>query len=425
MGFPELCGVIGQAIAFEHFQFAGSLRAERRDLLGGVDLIERGDTASLPAGAVGGGAGLALGIAAPFAGLGGADPQAGVFSFGGARHGVAVGLVAGEQEPGEGDELAGGGDDGDVAVLLGGQAAEEDAEGAGMEADVLGGLDEHPAGVAAALLGDAAVVAVLAGLVGGGDEAEIGGGLVGGGEAGGVAEGGEQGLGDGEIDAGQAHEELDPGVVMSMLGHLGSEEFDFGFDVGELAEVAVEGLAARGIEVELGEPAEVGGGEEIAGRGLDEALVEDGVDAVLEAGAVADEVGALGGEVAEGLGGGIGDPDGGEELGAEELDEDLGIDLVGFDAGFGDGAGFEGVGGDNLADEGLEQGGDGPGVGGGFEGEEGVWGEVVLSKVEEGGAGGGEAAAVEGLALVIDDDGLDDFLVEIEGGKWHTDDTLR
>ena len=38
----------------------------------------------------------------------------------------------------------------------------------------------------------------------------------------------------------------------------------------------------------------------------------------------------------------------------------------------------------------------------------------------QGGAGGREAAAVEGLAGVVKDGGLDLFLVEIEGGEWHT-----
>ena len=148
------------------------------------------------------------------------------------------------------------------------------------------------------------------------------------------------------------------------------------------------------------------------------------MDAVLQACAVADEVGALGGEVAELLGGGIRDPDAGQEAGAEEVDQDGGVDSVGLDAGLGDGAGLEGVGRDDLGDARLKQADDGPGVGGGLESQHGGRAELLPGEVFQRRAGGGETAAVQDRAGVVDDNGFDDFLVEIEGCEWHTGVTL-
>jgi hypothetical protein len=48
----------------------------------------------------------------------------------------------------------------------------------------------------------------------------------------------------------------------------------------------------------------------------------------------------------------------------------------------------------------------------------------VPGEVFQGREGGGEAAAVQDRADVVDDDGFDDFPVEIEGGEWHTGVTL-
>jgi hypothetical protein len=79
---------------------------------------------------------------------------------------------------------------------------------------------------------------------------------------------------------------------VGVLGERVGEGGDLALDGDELAEVAVEGSAAVGIEVEGVEPAEVIGGEEVAGGGFDEALVEDGVDTVF--GSVAGIVGESG-----------------------------------------------------------------------------------------------------------------------------------
>jgi hypothetical protein len=75
-------------------------------------------------------------------------------------------------------------------------------------------------------------------------------------------------------------------------------------------------MAAVGVQVKLEEPLQIGRGEEIAGRGLDDAVVEDAVDAILDLGAVVDQGGALGG-MAAGLSIFVGDPDAGQEVQAE------------------------------------------------------------------------------------------------------------
>jgi len=300
------------------------------------------------------------------------------------------------------------------------------AEGPRVEGEVLGGLDEEPAGVGGALFGDGAVVAVFAGLVGGRDEAEVRGGTVGGGEALGVAEDGEEGFGDIDVDAGQGHEEFDLGRAVGVAGEVEVELVDLGLEGGELAEVAVEGEVEVVGQGELVEPGEVSSGKEVAGGGLEEGVVEDGVDAVFDASAVGGEVGAGGGEVAEGGGVGVGDPDFGQEVGAEELGEDEGVDFVGFDAGLGDGAGAQGVGDDEAREEGLEEGDDGPGVEGGLEGELVGGLEVSLGEVEEGLAGGGEADFENEFAVGVNGGTLDLFFVDIEAEKaWHTDCTSR
>lgn len=58
------------------------------------------------------------------------------------------------------------------------------------------------------------------------------------------------------------------------------------------------------------------------------------------------------------------------------------------------------------------------------QGEGAVGGEAIFGEVEEGGAGGGAALVVTDRAAVVDATRLDDFLVETECGKWHTDVTL-
>jgi hypothetical protein len=61
-----------------------------------------------------------------------------------------------------GAQLAGGGDDGEVAVPAFGDAAEEDADGAGVDVPLPGGPEEQPAGVFVAVFGDRSVVTLFA-----------------------------------------------------------------------------------------------------------------------------------------------------------------------------------------------------------------------------------------------------------------------
>lgn len=105
----------------------------------------------------------------------------------------------------------------------------------------------------------------------------------------------------------------------------------------------------------------------------DEALVEHGVEAIFEARAAGGEIGAPGGEMAELLGLGVGDPVAGQEIGAQQVHQHRGIHPVGLDAGLGDGAGFKRIERNDFAHEGLKQACDGTGVGGGLDGDDGVW----------------------------------------------------
>ncbi len=206
-----------------------------------------------------------------------------------------------------------------------------------------------------------------------------------------------------------------------MLGEIVVEEGDLGFDHVEKEELAGEAGAVEGVEVNRGEPGEVGVGEEVAGGEGDHPLVEDGMDAVFDAGAVLGKVGAFGAALTKFGGLGIGGPDGGEETGAEELGEDEGIDFVGFDTGGRNGAGGEWVGDVDGVDEGLEEADEGPGVGGGFDGDLVLFGEMLGGEGDGAFVSGGEAFLEFNFAVVGDERGFYFFFVEIETYKWHTD----
>jgi hypothetical protein len=78
----------------------------------------------------------------------------------------------------------------------------------------------------------------------------------------------------------------------------------------------------------------------------------------------------------------------------------------------------------DFGDQGLEQGDDGPGVGGRFEGHAGVASEVVAGEVEDSVAAGGKAVAADEVSVLVDEGGFDDLLVEIDTGKCHTEFTF-
>jgi hypothetical protein len=101
----------------------------RKGLLA-IDLGQSRDPADAAAGAVVAGAGSALGGAAGVTLAGRCDPQGGKLGLRELRLGVAVRLVVAQHVPGDDDELARHRDDGDIAVLLLGQPAEEVPQGA-------------------------------------------------------------------------------------------------------------------------------------------------------------------------------------------------------------------------------------------------------------------------------------------------------
>jgi len=152
---------------------------------------------------------------------------------------------------------------------------------------------------------------------------------------------------------------------------------------------------------------------------FDQALVEDRVNAVFDPGAVGGEHGAFGGALAHEAGLVVGNPDIGEITGAQKLGESEGIDLVGFDFGRRDGFGAQGVADDQRVDQRAEDGGDGPGVGGGFDGDADVIGEMGFGEGFERLTGGGETGAMEDVALLVNEGGFDFFFVEIQTGKCH------
>lgn len=331
--------------------------------------------------------------------------------------GIAVGLIVFEHVPGDGDKLARGGDDGDIAILLSGDFAEEMAERSGMRVDVLGGLHHEPAGMGTALFGNASVVAVVAGLVCGGNKSEISCGFVGGLEAFDVAKCGEKGLCDWEVDARKGHQEFDLRVEISEFGEIEGGAFDLDFDVVEEAELTIEGVTSVGIERQGAEPSEVVGGEEIAAGSGDESLMKDGVRAVFDACSVGNKHGAFCGEMAEALGVRWRNPDGRKEVDAEKLSENERVDFVGFDFGLGDGFGAEGIGDCDGGTERLEQSGDRPGVGGGFESDVAICEVVGDGEMGDGLAGCRKTITAEEFAVFVEDAGFDFLLVEVETGE--------
>jgi hypothetical protein len=153
---------------------------------------------------------------------------------------------------------------------------------------------------------------------------------------------------------------------------------------------------------------------------FDEPLMKYGMDAVFDAGAVGGKHGAFGGALAHQPGLFVGNPDFRQIAGADELGQGERIDFVGFDFGAGDGFGAQRVADHDFVNQRLENGGDGPGIGGGFDGGHGgVRRKMGLGESFESGAGGREAGAVEDAAVVVEQDGFDFFLVEIETGECH------
>src|SRR5271165_6204805 len=73
----------------------------------------------------------------------------------------------------------------------------------------------------------------------------------------------------------------------------------------------------------------------------------------------------------------------------------------------------------HFGNKGLQQADHGPGVGGGFNGNVGAGRQMLAGEAGDGFPGGGEVVAMEDASGVVEDYGFDDFLVQIERGKWH------
>jgi hypothetical protein len=189
----------------------------------------------------------------------------------------------------------------------------------------------------------------------------------------------------------------------------------------QLGEQTVQRAAAHWIELDLAEPADAAGGIEQARGGLDEALVEQGVNAVLEPGAVVSERGALGGLAAQQARAGVGAPDCGQVVEPQQMRQYGGVDLVGLDLGLRNGAGQQRIGDGEAADMRSQHIGDFPGVEGGLQRDLVLLAEMLARELGQGGGGGGKALTMSDAALVVHHAGLDFALVEIQSGEWHTE----
>ena len=410
---------VAEPSLLDHAEFARPEGLRGRHVLGGAGLGEARDVTGGNPRAVAGGAFRALGDSAWGPLVTRSPAEGGELFLGLSWEGIPIGFVFGEHVPGDEDEFPGGGDDGDVAVFLAHDFAEEDAERPRVAVEVLGGLDEEPSCVGVAVLCDGSVVAVLGGLSGFGDEAEVGGGVVAVGESGDIAEGGEESACDGDVDAGDGHQQADLLPAVGDGGDLLVDPLELALGGLEEAQVGIDGFSSDGVEIEALEESAAVGTEEPGDGRLDQALVEDGVDAVFQACDVCDEDGAVGGESAHVTSGLVGDPDLREKAGAKELGEDQGVHFVGLDLGGGDGACAHGVGDDETRAVWGEDVGDAPGVGGGLESQGCVLAEVALGEAEECVASGGDPHTFEDPALGIEDADLGLLLVNVESDPSH------
>lgn len=126
---------------------------------------------------------------------------------------------------------------------------------------------------------------------------------------------------------------------------------------------------------------------------------------------------ARGGQPAHLAGQRIGLPDAGQVVCAQQLGQHPGVDLVGLDLGGCDGLGAQGVGDEHLGDVGLEDVCDGPGVGGGLEGQPVFRAELLGGKGFERLSCGGKAVTMCDLSLRIENASLDDALVDVESDE--------
>ncbi len=119
-----------------------------------------------------------------------------------------------------------------------------------------------------------------------GHQAQVAGRLVRGGKAIDVSQSRHQRLGDGAIDAGQGHQELNPRISKCLtIDHM-FYGFDFDLQRGEQPEVGVDGCSGGGIERDRAQPREPLHRERIRGGFGDQPLRQHRVDTVADRRAV-------------------------------------------------------------------------------------------------------------------------------------------
>ena len=187
----------------------------------------------------------------------------------------------------------------------------------------------------------------------------------------------------------------------------------------EKSKLGVDLIAAVRVELEFPQPRQAGNGEEGADGQGNQPLVKDGMDTVLDPGTVTDERGPMTGHLAQQPGLRVRDPDLGEVVDTEQLRQHEGIDLVGLDLGLGDGLGAQRIGDDDLADEGLQDLDDGPGIGGRLECQLVLGRKETFGEVQQLVPGTVEPVAMDQFAVLVDDGGFDDFLVDIQSDEEH------
>jgi hypothetical protein len=138
------------------------------------------------------------------------------------------------------------------------------------------------------------------------------------------------------VDAGNRHQP--PGVLTCQrdAGELGIDQLQLLAVEVQLAQQRPDRAALVGRQVLLGQPRPALATEQVGGRAArHEVAMQNRLHAVLQPGALANDVRAAGDLATPGLGLGVGDPHPGQKAGGQQLRQDRRIDLVGLHARLG------------------------------------------------------------------------------------------
>ena len=148
--------------------------------------------------------------------------------------------------------------------------------------------------------------------------------------------------------------------------------------------------------------------------------MQDGMDAVLDASAIRAQIGPLGALLAQAPGLTVRDPHSRQIAAAQQLRQGERVHFVGFDFGFGNGAGAQGIGNHHLPAEGLQERSYRPAVGCRFQRHRTV-AQVLAGKVLNGFALRGNALPQNQVSILIHDGAFDFLFVYIESGEVHNE----